>query len=104
MVFDLPYKDIILRVRMSKTGIRLWKRSTGNLDAPRAYDPFIAVDWDKVALAGTCFAGSQSGHYERGPASGRAGLNYLTKAKVRKTRKSVEEEPINVQTGTPTKT
>jgi hypothetical protein len=103
VTFDLPYGDITVRVRMDKHGLRMWKRSVGNLDGPRAYDQYIDSTWESIGNSGTCYAGSQSGHFQRGPASGRAGLNYLTKAKTRKSRFTEEETVADVQTGTPTK-
>lgn len=102
MVFDLEHDDTTLRIRMDKSGVRIWKRAVGNLDGPRAYDPFIEASWEKMGQAGTCYAGSQSGHFEKGPASGRAGLNYLTKARVRKSRACTEKEvAFDIQPGKP---
>lgn len=82
VVFDLPYEDIVLRVRVDKFGVMFWKRATqGNLDEPRKLDKKIEVSWLKIGEAGTCYVGTRQGHEERGPANGRVGLRYLTHKK-----------------------
>ena len=79
IVFDLPYGDVILRVKIDKDGITFWKRAAqGNLDEPRRLDKMIKVSWVKIGEAGTCYVGSRQGHEERGPANPRVGLRYLT--------------------------
>lgn len=79
IVFDLTYGDVILRVKIDKSGITFWKRATqGNLNEPRKLDKIIKVSWEKVGEAGTCYVGTRRGHEERGPANARVGLRYLT--------------------------
>ena len=90
LTFDIPYKDITIRVKADKEGMQLWKRGKGNLDAPRALDKTVEVEWidigkiaeikwEDVGNAGYCYSGSRSGIKEgRGPAASRGGLHYLT--------------------------
>lgn len=83
VTFDLPYHEkkaepVTLRVRIDRDGITLWKKAQGNLDQPRQLDKFIQLTWEAVGKTGFCYAGTRSGHEQRGPGAGRAGLHYLT--------------------------
>jgi hypothetical protein len=80
ITFDIPYKDVIVRVKIEKTGIKFWRRaSQGNLDEPRALDKTVEVKWEDAANNGYCYSGTRTGIKEgRGPASSRGGLHYLT--------------------------
>ena len=80
-VFDIPYEDITVRVFIDENGAMFWKRAQGNLDFPRALDKTIEISWKKAGESGTCYVGSRGGRFERGPASTRLGLHWLTHRK-----------------------
>lgn len=81
--FDISYEGTTLRVKVSETGIVIWRRATqGNHDSPRKLDNTVEASWKAIGNAGYCYSGTRSGVKEgKGPALGRGGLHYLVKPK-----------------------